>query len=187
MIRISTIIFLLVALCANAQHSTTLNVVLNDSLDQLKIEQELKYYNTSGQDLKEIYLMDWANAFSSTETPLAVRFAEDFKNRFQFSSDDRKGGTEIKLNELINGSYTLSRPADHPDVLKVVFETPIKNGAFRTLQLNYTVTIPDDDFTGYGKNSRGEYSLKYWYLHPVVFSDGKWNFYSYLHERYLHH
>ena len=176
--RISTIIFLLVTICAHAQHSTKLNVVLNYSLDQLQIEQELKYHNTSTDELSEIYLMDWANAFSSTETPLAVRFAEDFKNRFQFSSDDRKGGTDIALGSYFEDLYTLSRPANHPDVIKITFKEPIKAGEIRFFQFNYRVTIPDNDFTGYGKNSAGEYSLKYWYLHPAVYSDGKWNIYS---------
>ncbi|ARN79401.1 aminopeptidase [Nonlabens spongiae] len=176
--RISTIIFLLVTICAHAQHSTKLNVVLNDSLDQLQIEQELKYHNTSADELSEIYLLDWANAFSSTETPLAVRFAEDFKNRFQFSSDDRKGETDIALGSYFDDLYTLSRPEGHPDVIKVTFKETIKAGEIRFFKFNYAVTIPDDDFTGYGKNSAGEYSLKYWYLHPAVYSDSEWNIYS---------
>ncbi|MGB5981114.1 MAG: aminopeptidase [Nonlabens sp.] len=176
--RICLLVFLVAPTWFYAQHKTEITAQLNDSLDELVISQKITFNNSSENQLSEIYLMDWANAFSSTETPLATRFAEDFKNKFQFSKDRDKGATLIELDTIIDNSYILTRPQGHPDILKVSVLNPIEPGEKRELVFNYKVIIPDDDFTGYGKNSNGEYALKYWYLHPAIYQNGEWKFYS---------
>jgi hypothetical protein len=171
-------LLLCVSFLSKAQHSTTIIAHLDPAKDQLSIKQELTLHNTSDQVWSEVYLMDWANAFSSNATPLAARFAEDFKNRFQFSNDDEKGSTQITTDQLIDDTYTLSRVENHPDVLKISLVNSLQPGEEVTIKLNYTVIIPDDTFTSYGKDSRGDYAIKYWYLHPAVFNNGEWQYYS---------
>jgi hypothetical protein len=176
--RFYLFLFLCFGLFSKAQHSTEIIAHLNASTDQLIIKQQLTIRNNSKVAWSEVYLMDWANAFSAINTPLAVRFAEDFKNRFQFSNSDEKGSTQIATDSLINNAYTLFRVIDHPDVLKMALVNQLLPSQEITVALEYTVTIPDDVFTGYGKNSIGDYAVKDWYLHPAVFNNGTWNYYS---------
>ncbi|WP_124979934.1 gluzincin family metallopeptidase [Nonlabens xiamenensis] len=172
-----TLLLLWMAAVVYGQHETHIRASLYGATETLDIKQELLVVNNSDQAWEEVYLMDWANAFSSVETPLAIRFAEDFKNRFQFSSEESKGRT-IFSKDYIHEDYRIERPQDHPDVVRLVLKTPIPAGSSRTLNLAYQVRIPEDDFTGYGRTSKDEYALRYWYLHPAVFNDGKWEYYS---------
>ncbi len=88
-----TLLLVWTSLLGFGQHHSKIDASLDAASETLQIEQELEIFNYSDQAWNEVYLMDWANAFSSIETPLAIRFAEDFKNKFQFSPEENKGST----------------------------------------------------------------------------------------------
>jgi hypothetical protein len=178
MIKKLTLLLLLFSSALYAQHKTQIIAFLDSDKDILRIEQKLEIYNNSDASWDHIILLDWANAFSSNQTPLATRFAEDFKNRFQFAIDEDRGSTTFTATDSLNTNYRLERVKGQQDIIKLYLKEPLPPGATRQLEMNYVVKIPKDNFTGYGKNSIGEYSLKYWYLHPAPFIDGKWEYYS---------
>ncbi|AGC78709.1 hypothetical protein LX97_02530 [Nonlabens dokdonensis] len=178
MIKKLVLILLLFTCCLHAQHTTSIIATLNSEKDRLEINQTLEINNESDSTWDHIILLDWANAFSSKQTPLAVRFAEDFKNKFQFSNLEERGRTILKQSDSLNNKYFLERLSSQQDIIKLIFEEPLLAGENRTVQFNYTIKIPEDNFTEYGKNSKGEYNLKYWYLHPAPFINGKWEYYS---------
>lgn len=168
---------LFVSLISSGQNESYINAVLFDKLKTIVVVQELVYHNTSNDTLNEIYLMDWANAFSSKETPLVVRFNEDFRRAFHFSSKKERGYTDIINFRLGTGkSNKWIRPKDHPDVIKVNLEHKLLPGKKIKLEFQFQVKIPDDRFTkyGYGKNS---YQLRYWHLAPALYNNG-WKFFS---------
>ncbi|PRP66126.1 aminopeptidase [Nonlabens agnitus] len=170
-------LFLLIPVISFAQNQTKIIAFLDPDNDLLEIEQTLTVTNDSNEDWDRVVLLDWANSFSSKETALANRFAEDFKNRFQFANDEDRGKTVISTD---NGSkdYTIHRLDDQQDIVELLLDTPLKPKESKTFELKYSVQIPEDDFTNYGKTSKGEYNLKYWYLHPANFVDGSWEYYS---------
>ena len=178
MIKKLALILLLFSCCINAQHTTNIIATLDSENDQLNIKQTLIINNESSTTWDHIILLDWANAFSSNQTPLAIRFAEDFKNRFQFSNVEERGYTSIDASSKLNEDIKLTRLPEQQDIIKLAFTNPIKSGETRTVELNYVTKIPEDNFTEYGKNSKGEYNLKYWYLHPAPFIDGAFQYYS---------
>ncbi|MFT5926341.1 MAG: hypothetical protein ACI9WL_001087 [Rubritalea sp.] len=178
MIKKLTLLLLLFSSALYAQHKTQITATLDSDKDLLRINQKLEVYNTSDVSWDYIVLLDWANAFSSNQTPLATRFAEDFKNRFQFSVEEERGRTTFSPDHSLHQKYRIERIPGQQDIIKLYFDTPLSPGDTRPVDLEYTVKIPKDDFTGYGKNSLGEYALKYWYLHPAPFIDGKWEYYS---------
>jgi hypothetical protein len=179
MIKKLTLLLLLFSNALYAQHKSQIVAFLDSDKDILRIEQKLEIYNNSDTSWDHIILLDWANAFSSNQTPLATRFAEDFKNRFQFAIDEDRGSTTFIATDSLNTNYRLERVKAQQDIIKVYLKEPLPPRATRQLKMNYVVKIPKDNFTGYGKNSIGEYSLKYWYLHPAPFIDGK--SYGFLH------
>ncbi|WP_041496418.1 gluzincin family metallopeptidase [Nonlabens marinus] len=160
-----------------AQQETKIIAYLEPGKDLIKIEQTLVITNTSSQSWDRVVLLDWANSFSNVETALANRFAEDFKNRFQFSKEEDRGKTVFQ-QQTAAADYTVHRLPNQKDVVELLLEEPLIPGSSRTFILNYEVTIPEDDFTDYGKTSTGEYNLKFWYLHPAVFANGDWQYYS---------
>lgn len=160
------------------QQKIKAKITLNDSLKTLYIQQELHYHNTSEDTLGEIYLNDWANAFSSTTTPLARRFFEDYDRDFHFAREERRGGTTI--NSVTSADFGLlewTRPEGHPDLLLVPLEQRLAPGDSLRINLNYSIKIPSEEFTRFGYSNNGEYQLRYWFISPAVYRDG-WQVYS---------
>ena len=161
-----------------SQNSITMNAQLNDSLRTFDIQQEIIYKNESKDTLREIYLNDWANAYSSKSTPLAQRFAEEFSRRFHFSKEIERGGTSINtLSQKSGDPLSWSRPEQHPDIIRVELPQALPPGEKFEIHLDYKLKIPSDKFTRYGVDNVGNYKLRYWYINLAVYRDG-WQFYS---------
>ncbi len=162
----------------SAQTSLSIDARLIDSLHTFEIEQELIYKNESKDTLTEIYLNDWANAFSNKKTPLARRFAEEFSRRFHFSKPEERGGTQIKhLSTLNRDSIQWKRPETEPDLIRIKLNEPLPPGEEVGFFIDYNVKIPSDKFTRYGVDGEGNYKLRYWYLTPAVYRNG-WQVFS---------
>ena len=72
----------------------------------LKVTQTIEYRNGTPKALKTLYLNDWSHAYSSSKSPLAQRFAEEYDRRFYLGSKAKRGETsELKIfinNKEIN-------------------------------------------------------------------------------------
>ena len=161
-----------------AQNSVSVRATLVDSLKLIKIDQELVYHNTSSDTLREIYLTDWINAFSSKETPLAKRFSEEYYRKFHFAKQEEWGYTSIR--KIVNNDSTdlnWERPEGAPDLVRIKLDSLLLPGQKYEIRLNYNLKIPHEDFTGNGYSSNGNYKLTYWYLVPGVYDD-TWKVYS---------
>lgn len=162
-----------------AQNSIQLNARLNDSTRSFSITQNLVYSNTSKDTLNQIYLNDWANAFSSKSTPLAKRFAAEFTRRFRFAKNSERGGTSIKsITNSQNKPLHWQRPKHAQDLIYIDLKKPLIPGEKLSINLQYKVKIPIDNFTRYGVDSENNYKLRYWYITPAVYKDGNWQVYS---------
>ncbi|GAB2770686.1 hypothetical protein GCM10010465_15770 [Actinomadura fibrosa] len=171
-----------------AQQATSVKAVLYDTIRSLHIRQTLEYRNLSQDTLYEVYLNDWMNAFSDTRTPLAKSFFESYDRNFHFARDEKRGKTTI--NTITNSEYqnvSWQRPLFNPDLIKVVPEEPIPPGAKYILNLNYSTKFPSADFTRYGYYGKGQYKLRYWFITPGVYKDGKWQVYSHKNMNDLYH
>ncbi|HET8855164.1 MAG TPA: metalloprotease [Salinimicrobium sp.] len=169
-----------------AQNSVSVRATLVDSLKLIKIDQELVYHNTSSDTLESIYLTDWINAFSSKETPLAKRFSEEYYRKFHFAKQEEWGYTNIRkiINEdSVNLKWT--RPKGAPDLIRIQLDTLLLPGQQYELKINYNLKIPNEEFTGNGYASNGNYKLRYWFLVPGVYEE-TWQVYSHknLNDRY---
>ena len=160
-----------------AQQPITIDATLNPSEKTLVIQQQITFVNTSTDVLNELYFFDWANSFSSKTTPLAKRFAENYESSFHFEKDEDRGRTTIE--KITNTSETPLKweRGEAVDILKVALDKPLPPGESYTLNLNYTVKIPDDKFTRYGFDGNNDFKLRYWYISPAVY-DGEWQVYS---------
>lgn len=170
--RVLNILLLFLVWNVSAQQKINVEAHLDAKEDFVFIRQEIVFHNTSDESLKEIFLFDWNNSFSSKTTPLAKRFAENFSSGFHFEKDDDRGRTDIHTIVSENNELTWDRP-DAADIIRVVLPQDLLPNQEISLFLNYTIKIPDAKFTRFGVTKNKDYYLKHWLILPAVF-DGKW-------------
>lgn len=176
-LKITVLLFAFSISCF-AQNAIDISASLNAETKTISVDQTIIYKNETNVTLKEIYLSDWNNSYSTKTTPLAKRFEEEFSTKFHLAKSEQRGYTlviSIKNNDSVTIEHT--RLKDHPDVIKVNLAKPLNPGESYHLKLTYDLLIPDATFTDYGITKNENFHLKYWYITPVIF-DGKWHYYS---------
>lgn len=168
---------LLLCFSASSQNKLDINATFDIEKKSINIQQTIEYFNNSKATLDTIYLTDWSHSYSAKNTPLAERFAEEFKNTFHFAKNEDRGFTTLISIQENNTETKFSRLKKQPDIIKVALSQPLLPNKSYTLQLKYIVQVPNDKFTRYGLTSEGDYNLRYWYITPAIF-DGKWNYHS---------
>jgi len=171
------ILFCFITVFVYGQHSISIDATLLPADKSISIEQQIVFKNTSSDILNEIYLNDWANSFSGKNTPLGKRFSENYSSDFHFEKKKYRGNTQIESVSTESSSPLLWDRSEAIDVLKIILDQPLQPLESYTLNLKYTIKLPDTKFTRYGVNKQNDYNLQYWYLSPVVY-DGKWQVYS---------
>ncbi|PHS64059.1 MAG: metalloprotease [Flavobacterium sp.] len=171
------IIGLFISSITFSQHNITIDASLDPTLNTITIQQEIVYKNHSTVPLKEIYLNDWANSFSSKTTPLGKRFSENYQASFHFEKNKKRGHSTIKSIENYQNSPLVWKRGKEVDIIHITLDKTLLPGETYTLKMEYSVVLPDDKFTRYGVNNNGDFKIRYWYLSPAVFN-GEWQYYS---------
>ena len=60
-------------------NSIAIKADFNPEKDEMKIQQEIVFFNNSDAILNHIYLHNWANSFRDRKTPLSKRLIKDLK------------------------------------------------------------------------------------------------------------
>ncbi|AUS06822.1 metalloprotease [Tamlana carrageenivorans] len=170
-------IFILSCLLSFSQNKIKVKADFDVENRTIKISQTIQYYNDSDKVLESIYLNDWNNSYSSKNTPLAKRLAEEYKDEFQLVKDEDRGFSSIEYISQNGKHLDYHELKNQQDILKVYLEEPLQPHESYILDLEYTVRIPHAQFTRYGISDTGDISLRYWYITPAVY-DGTWHYYS---------
>lgn len=144
-----------------------MKVRLHPQKKQLQIKQKIVLFNTSKKAINKVYLHNWANAYKDKNTPLAKRFTDNFSRDFHFTSDSKRGFSQIHALEVNGKKATWVDMEKHPDIVAVFLEDMLLPSESVVVDVVYTVKIPHSKFTGYGVNNHN-FNLKYWYLLPAV-------------------
>ena len=152
------------------------NIVLNDSTRIFNIQQKIVFFNKSVDPLTKIYLHNWGNSFSETNSLLGERLEEDFKKDFSFSSAFERGFSRIKNLSINYQTAQFRKLPKQNDILEITLKTPLKPRDSTIISLFYDLKVPDSRFTGYGKTKTG-YHLRFWQIIPAVY-DTKWKIMS---------
>jgi len=167
-------------LCLNKTYSqtnsTTILAVLNAQTNELKIQQEIIFYNKTDSILSNIYLHNWANAYKDKNTPLANRFIENYSKSFHFTKEKNRGSSKINSISVNYDLVIWDINEKDPDILKINLKESLRPKDSVKIIATYSIKIPNAKFTNYGVNRTG-YDLRYWYLIPAVF-DEKWQTYN---------
>ena len=147
---------------------------------KMTIRQKISLENLLPNRGDTLYLTDWSNAYSSTKSPLALRFVEEYDRSFYLSNKSKLGSTSIN-SITVNAKQTQwERMKNQPDIIRVItYPKKIKSKSI-TISLTYEVILPDAKFTGYGYNAKGDALLRYWYIALSPIYENQWKNYSHL-------
>ncbi len=166
MINLRLLSFIAMMLCfsfqAWAQDSPYYNIKASlDPLEnQIKVIQKISYTHQKDFATNAIYLNDWNNAYSSTESPLAKRLVEEYNRSFYLSGKSKRGATIID-QIWVDGEITAwEREEDQIDAVKINLPKEIAKGEQLKIKINYTLKLPDAKFTGYGITDKEHYFLE---------------------------
>lgn len=180
------ILIFLSSLTSVSQNEMDINAQLMPEQRAILFDQSITITNNSEDTWSDIYLTDWANSFSSKTTPLARRFSESFNKKFHLAPDTDRGYTRVRSISGQGSILQYARPDEYPDIIRVLLHEGLQPGSSITLNIDYTVVLPDTKFTNYGITPEGDYNLRYWFITPAVYDNG-WKYYSNknLHDRYF--
>lgn len=160
-------------LCYSQTNNIRISAILIPETNEIKIEQEIVFYNNSASVLKNIYLHNWPNAYKDKNTPLAKRFVENYSKAFHFEKEKYRGKTTIKSLLLNDTPVEWKIPERNPDIIEIHLKNDLYPKDSVIINADYYVKIPKDKYTKYGVNNFN-YNLRYWYLAPAIYTN-KWN------------
>ncbi|MCH1538940.1 MAG: hypothetical protein L7S43_03070, partial [Flavobacteriaceae bacterium] len=151
-----------------------IDVKLIVSEKTLEVSQLIQFTNTSSIVLKELYLNDWSHAYSSSKSPLAQRFAEEFDRSFYLGAKTKRGSTN-QLNIIVDDNkIEWNRLKDQIDIVEIKLVSELKPGEQTTIELDYKIVLPNARYTGYGKISDTDYYLKNCFIHIAPLINNQW-------------
>ena len=155
-----------IMLFGQSNNSYNLEVELNSFDKTLDIKQTMKYKNISNTSVDFIYLEDWSNSYSNTDTKLAKRISDEYSRSFSFSQKKQRGFTVInKISS--NNIDKWSRSENASDIIKLFLKKPLEVNQSIEIEILYSIKLPDSKFTGFGYDNSNNFYLKNWI---IVFS-----------------
>jgi hypothetical protein len=159
------------------QNSINIKSKLDTDKDELRIQQEIIFYNTSDSILTSIYLHNWANSYRDRKTPLSKRFIKDYKKDLYFAKEKDLGSSTIKSLSVNFETVNFNELKEQSDIIEVFLEEPLYPNSKIKISVTYIVKIPSARFTKYGKTKTGGYHLRNWYITPAIYNKG-WQYMS---------
>ena len=166
--------FLSLHFVLNSQENVyQINALFDLENKKIKIKQNLKFFNNSNIELDFLILNDWANSYSNSKSPLGKRLSEEYSLKFQRSTKKQRGNTNIRKiyneNEL-----KYHRIKNKIDIVKIDLPKPLKPGDSISFSIDYSINLPNDNFTGYGISKSLNINIRDWYFTFSMLKDDKW-------------
>ncbi len=151
---------------------------LDDSAHILKGNVTITYTNNSPDNLPFLYFHVWMNAFSSKTSAYAHQNLQQGNTRFYFAETDEMGGYK-DLNFTIDGKKCeVEIDKNHPDILKIILQNPLKTGEKVAISTPFTLHIPYA--FSRGGHIGQQYLMTQWYPKPAVYDANGWHAMPYL-------
>ncbi len=152
-----------ITIFGQSNNSYNLEVELNSLDKTIDIKQVMKYKNVSNASIDVIFLEDWSNSYSNTDTKLAKRISDEYSRSFSFSQKKQRGFTVInKISS--NDIDKWSRLGNASDIIKLFLKEPLKVNQSIEIEILYSIKLPDSKFTGFGYDNSNNFYLKNWII-----------------------
>jgi hypothetical protein len=160
------------------QHvSYKIEVKLADETNTLIGNISMVYTNNSPNDLTEIYMHLWPNAYSSRNTAFAKQHLENGKTDFYFAKPDEQGSID-SLNFKVNNAKINWNLTNDVDIALLTLNEPLKPGQYITISTPFYVFLPKV-YSRMG-HEKQLYCITQWFPKPAVYDVNGWNPIPYL-------
>lgn len=155
-----------------------IQVTLDDVHHTLSGTIEMVYTNNSPDELSQLYLHLWANAFKDNTSAFAKQKLRTGSDMFYFSHEKDRGYYS-GLDFTINGQKAAWHPdPENPDIAVATLPQPLKSGGKMTISTPFTEKIPAS-FSRLG-HVVTSYQMTQWYPKPAVYDRKGWHAMPYL-------
>jgi len=151
-----------------------LKVKLIEAKKSLEVSQTIQFQNNTKTPIQTLFFNDWSHSYSSSKSPLAQRFAEEYDRRFYLGSKTKRGRTTDLKITIKNKKTDWSRAGNQIDIIRIALDEVLEAGDQITISLTYSIELPDASYTGYGKISDDEYFLKNCFIQLAPHISGNW-------------
>ena len=153
-------------------------VTLDDEKHFLNGSEIITYHNNSPDDLHEIWLHIYPNAYKNETTAYAAQERSWGEWDFESSTAKQRGWIEVE-NLQINGEFAeFVIPENAIDQMKIILGNPLKAGETLQIFLDFEVKIPNI-FSRLGHNGQ-HYEITQWFPKCAVYDNLCWHNFSYL-------
>lgn len=160
------------------QHvSYKIEVKLADETNTLIGNISMVYTNNSPNDLTEIYMHLWPNAYSSRNTAFAKQHLENGKTDFYFAKPDEQGSID-SLNFKVNNAKINWNLTNDVDIALLTLNETLKPGQNITISTPFYVFLPKV-YSRMG-HEKQLYCITQWFPKPAVYDVNGWNPIPYL-------
>jgi len=157
----------------------TISVELNDKNHTLYGTESFEYINNSPNQLNEIYIHLWPNAYSNKKTALAKQTYQMGENDLTTGNDSLKGSIsqlDFKVNDIaVRWDYE----AYNIDICILHLNEPLLPGNKIVVSTPFFVQIPSGNISRLGHIGQS-YQITQWYPKPAVYDKDGWHQMPYL-------
>ncbi len=155
-----------------------MDVRLDDEQHRLDGTVDMEYTNHSPDELSEIFLHLWPNAYKNRNTSLGQQLLENGDKDFYFAKRDALGKF-MELDIRINGKVVeWDYWEKMPDVAQIILSKPLKSGEKLEINTSFLLKIPES-FSRLGHVEQS-YQMTQWYPKPAVYDHKGWHPMPYL-------
>ena len=148
-----------------------IDVELNPEDQTLLIRQKVEFTNNSKFGIDKLFLEDWSNSYSNTDTKLAKRISDEYSRSFSFSKKRQRGYTTI--NKLYSENLEEWQRLEDSDIIELKLSKPLLSNESIEIIIDYSIKLPDSRFTGFGYDDDNFY-LKNWIIVLSSLNKSKW-------------
>jgi len=156
-----------------------IDVRLDDQKHELLAEETIEYINNSPDELTEIYMHLWPNAYKDNSTALAKQKLENGSTKLYYAEEEDRGFID-QLDFKVNGqTVKWGYDTEHIDICKIILNEPLRSGERLTISTPFHVKVPKGIFSRLGHIGES-YQITQWYPKPAVYDAHGWNQMPYL-------
>ncbi|MBI3235386.1 MAG: M1 family metallopeptidase, partial [Bacteroidetes bacterium] len=154
-----------------------INVSLDDQNHFLNANIQIEYINNSPDEITEIWMHLWPNAYKNDSTPFAKQQIEDGKKDFYYSSEKERGYID-NMDFTVDGEAVVVKMGSSIDICYLKLNKPLKPGEYCIIRTPFRVKIPQS-YSRHG-HVKQSYQITQWYPKPAVYDVNGWNPIPYL-------
>ena len=156
----------------------TIEVTLDDVNHTLQGNIEMEYINNSPDELNEIWMHLWANAYKNRSTAFSKQKARTGSTRFYFAKDSDLGNFSELDFRVDNKTVEWNYDPENPDIALLKLNKALKPGEKIIIATPFNLKIPAS-FSRLGHVDQS-YQITQWYPKPAVYDKDGWHPMPYL-------